>query len=37
MYDDFRGTNPLVPGISYINNTWGTMNKMKEELGLEII
>ena len=36
MYDDFRGTNPLIPGIHYINNTWGTMNKMKKELGLEI-
>ena len=36
MYDDFRGTNPLVPGIHYINAHWGTMNKMKQDLGLEI-
>lgn len=36
MYDDFRWRDPLVPGIHYINTHWGTMNKMKKELGLEI-
>lgn len=37
MYDDFRGTSKDRVSISTINKYWGTMNKMKEELGLEII
>ena len=37
MYDDFRGSNPLIPSISYINSHWGSLNKMKNDLGLEII
>lgn len=37
MYDDFRNPGCYDVGIPYINKTWGSMNKMKEELGLEII
>ena len=36
-YDDFRGTNPLRPSLSYINTVWGSLNKMKQELGLQIV
>lgn len=37
-YDDFRGNNSFDEvGITTIRNYWGTMNKMKEALGLEII
>ena len=37
MYDDFRGKGCYKVPIEYIRKTWGTINKMKEELGLEII
>ena len=38
MYDDFRsGSKNGGVSISTINKYWGTMNKMKEDLGLEII
>lgn len=37
MYDDFRGTSKDRVSMSTINKYWGTMNKMKEDLGLEII
>ena len=37
MYDDFRNPKEDEVGIKIIKNYWGTMNKMKEELGLEII
>lgn len=37
MYDDFRGTGCYKVPIPYITKYWKTMNKMKEELGLEII
>lgn len=36
-YDDFRGYGCYRVPIQYIRNTWGSVNKMKEELGLEII
>lgn len=36
-YDDFRDPGALVPSIRYINKVWGSLNKMKEEIGLEII
>ena len=37
MYDDFRGKSKNRVSMSTINRYWGTMNKMKEDLGLEII
>lgn len=37
MYDDFRGVGCYHVPIEIIRNYWGTINKMKEELGLEII
>jgi len=38
MLEDFNNINKDNDiGIKTINNHWGTMNKMKEELGLEII
>lgn len=37
MYDDFRGRGCYHPSIEMIKQYWGTINKMKEELGLEII
>jgi hypothetical protein len=37
MYDDFKSPKFNEVGIGTINIHWGTMNKMKEELGLEII
>lgn len=37
MYDDFANNSEDEVNISAINKYWGTMNKMKEELGLEII
>ena len=37
MYDDFRNPNIDFPiGISVVKKFWGTMNKMKEDLGLDI-
>jgi hypothetical protein len=33
---DFNNPNENTIGISTINNHWGTLNKMKQELGLEI-
>ena len=36
MYDDFRGNGCHHVSIEIIRTYWGTMNKMKEELGLEI-
>lgn len=35
--DDFQNINNNDLGITTINNYWGTFNKMKEELGLEIV
>ncbi len=38
MYDDFRGDikeNSI--NLTYVRNYWGTLNKMKEDLGLEIM
>lgn len=37
MYDDFRGNGCYHVSIEIIRTYWGTINKMKEELGLEII
>lgn len=37
MYDDFRGRACYRVPIEYIRKTWGSINKMKELLGLEII
>lgn len=37
MYDDFRNPDKDELGITQIKKFWGSMNKMKEELGLEII
>jgi len=37
MYDDFRNPNKNTVSITTIIKFWGSMNKMKEELGLEII
>jgi hypothetical protein len=37
MYDDFRNPNFATIGITTIRKYWGTMNKMKKELGLKII
>lgn len=37
MYDDFRGNGCYHVPIEIIREYWGTINKMKEELGLEII
>ena len=34
MYDDFRNPNKDEIGITIVKKFWGTMNKMKEELGL---
>ena len=31
-YDDFRGYGCYRVPIQYIRNTWGSVNKMKEEL-----
>lgn len=36
MYDDFRGHEIGQVTIPMINNYWGSLNKMKKELGLEI-
>lgn len=36
MYDDFRGTKIDEVSIGIIKKYWGTVNKMKSELGLEI-
>lgn len=37
MYDDFRGRGCYHPPIEMIRKYWGTINHMKEELGLEIV
>lgn len=38
MYDDFRSNDSFdTVGIFTVKKHWGTMNKMKKELGLEII
>lgn len=37
MYDDFRGNGCYHVPIEIIRNYWGTINNMKEELGLKII
>lgn len=37
MYDDFRHPTKDTIGITYIKKYWGSLNKMKEALGLEII
>lgn len=36
-YDDFRNPSPSEVGISFINKFWGSLNKMKEALGLEVV
>ncbi len=36
MYDDFRGRACYRVPIEYIRKTWGSINKMKQALGLEI-
>lgn len=36
-YDDFRISGCYNVTIPYINKTWGSVNKMKKELGMEII
>ena len=36
IYDDFRGNGCYHVPIEIIREYWGTLNKMKEELGLEI-
>ena len=37
MYDDFRGNGCYHIGISLVNEYWGSLNNMKNELGLEVI
>ena len=37
IYDDFRGNGCYHPPIEMIRKYWGTINHMKEELGLEIV
>lgn len=37
MYDDFRGRGCYHPPIQIIREYWGTINNMKNELGLEIV
>lgn len=37
MYDDFRNPTKDTIGITYINKYWGSLNKMKQALGLDII
>lgn len=37
LYDDFRGKGCYHVPIEIIREYWGTINKMKEELGLEIV
>lgn len=37
LYDDFRGKGCYHVPIEIIREYWGTINKMKEELGLEVI
>lgn len=37
IYDDFRGRGYGRVSIHMINNYWGSLNKMKKELGLEIV
>lgn len=34
MYDDFRGSGKNHVGITQVKKYWGTVNKMKKELGL---
>lgn len=36
-YDDFRGRGCYRVPIEYIRNTWGSINKMKQDPGLKII
>lgn len=37
MYDDFRGYGCYQVSIDIVNKYWGSLNKMKNELGLPII
>lgn len=37
MYDDFRNPSPDGIGMGYINKYWGSLNKMKTALGLQIV
>ena len=37
MYQDFQNPSTDTLGVTYIKKYWGSLNKMKEELGLEII
>ena len=36
MYDDFRGSGYGKVTVGQINKYWGSLNKMKKDLGLEI-
>lgn len=37
MYDDFRGNGCYQVSIDIVNKYWGSLNKMKESLGLQIV
>lgn len=37
MYDDFRGKGCYHIGVELVRKYWGSINKMKEYLGLEIV
>lgn len=37
LYDDFRGDGCYHPSIKWIRYYWGTINNMKDDLGLEVI
>ena len=37
MYDDFRNPTEETIGVTTLKKYWGTLNKMKKELNLEII
>ena len=37
MYDDFRGDGCYHVSIEIIRTYWGTINKMKKDLGLEVV
>lgn len=37
MYDDFRGSGCYQISIDIVNKYWGSLNKMKESLGLQIV
>ena len=37
IYQDFKNPSIDTIGVTYIKKYWGSLNKMKEELGLEIV